>query len=48
MVLSDIPNKKLIKMVKGNPDDVSYAAEFLDRIKTGEVTADEILMFLEL
>ena len=45
--LSDIPNKKLIKMIKDNPDNISYATEFLGRLDTGEVTADEVLMYLE-
>lgn len=48
MDLSDVPNKKLIKMMKANPDEVAYVGEFLGRLETGEVTADEVLMYLEL
>jgi len=48
MDLSDVSNKKLIKEMKANPDELLYVAEFFSRLKTGEVTADEVLMYLEL
>ena len=45
--LSDIPNKKLIKMVKDNPNELSYTAELLGRFETGDITGEEALMFFE-
>ena len=46
--LSDIPNKKLINEIKTNPDNISYVTEFLNRMETGEVDTDELLMYFEL